>query len=145
MSADEIHMQRALELARYQHGRTGENPAVGCVLTDRSGKVISEGATGDGGRPHAEQVALHRLDSAATQGGTAYVTLEPCGTRSTGEPACSQRLITAGFARVVFATPDRHPLGTGGAKRLQAAGITVEVGLLSAEADALYADFFAGL
>lgn len=138
-------MQRALELARYQHGRTGENPSVGCVIVSAQGRVISEGATGDGGRPHAEQIALRALPPEAAQQATAYVTLEPCGQRSSGDTSCSERLITAGVARVVFAVLDQHPLGSGGAARLRTAGMTVDHGVLAVEAEALYADFFAGI
>ena len=136
-------MARALELAKYQYGRTGQNPAVGCVILDRDGQKISEAATGDEGRPHAEQTALRRLPIGAAVGGTAYVTLEPCRERSTGEAACSQRLIDAGVTRVFVAALDPHPKGSGGISRLREAGIHIETGLLKCEAEALYADFFA--
>lgn len=145
MTVDEAHMTRALELARQQSGRTGVNPSVGCVIVDATGRVIGEAATGDGGRPHAEQTALQRLSPEMTRGGTAYVTLEPCRERSTGEPACSQRLVTADLARVVIATLDSHPRGSGGLARLEAAGLTIDTGLMKASADRLYADFFASL
>ena len=136
-------MARALELATFQHGRTGQNPAVGCVILDRDGQKVSEAATGDEGRPHAEQTALRRLPIGAAAGGTAYVTLEPCRERSTGEAACSQRLIDAGVTRVFVAALDPHPKGSGGLSRLREAGIHIETGLMESEATALYADFFA--
>ena len=145
MSAHAKHMARALELAQFQHGRTGVNPAVGCVILDRDGHRLSEAATGDGGRPHAEQTALRRLPIGAAAGGTAYVTLEPCRQRSTDEAACSQRLIEAGVALVIIATLDPHPQGSGGLDRLREAGIKVETGLMREEADGLYADFFASV
>ncbi|MDJ0921435.1 MAG: riboflavin biosynthesis protein RibD [Henriciella sp.] len=137
------HMQRALELARYQAGRTGRNPSVGCVIVDRDGRVLSEAATGDGGTLHAEQTALQRLPLGAAAGGTAYVTLEPCRERSAGGASCSEQLVSAGVAAVYLSTLDPHPNGAGGAARLRAAGIRVETGLLQDEADAFYADFFA--
>ena len=139
--ADLQHMTRAFELAHAQHGRTGENPAVGCVLVDADGRVVSEAATGDGGRPHAEETALKGLDGAA--GGTAYVTLEPCRERSHGGAACSSRLIEAGIKRVVCAIADAHPKGAGGFDRLREAGITVEAGLMEDVAAKLYTEFFA--
>ncbi|MEL7231913.1 MAG: bifunctional diaminohydroxyphosphoribosylaminopyrimidine deaminase/5-amino-6-(5-phosphoribosylamino)uracil reductase RibD [Pseudomonadota bacterium] len=145
MSADARHMARALELARFQHGRTGANPAVGCVIVDQNGHVISEAATGDGGRPHAEQLALARLPQGEAAGATAYVTLEPCRQRSTCEASCSTRLTDAGVVRVVIAAMDPHPKGAGGAGRLREAGVTVETGLFEEEANALYADFFASI
>lgn len=143
MTAHRTHMARALELAGHQHGRTGANPAVGCVILDRDGQKISEAATGDSGRPHAEQTALHRLALGAAVGGTAYVTLEPCRERSTDEASCSSRLIDAGIARVFIAALDPHPKGSGGLSRLREAGVQIETGLMQAEAEALYADFFA--
>ena len=142
MSVHSLHMRRALELAKLQTGRTTPNPSVGCVILDRDGVKLSEAATGDGGRPHAEQLALADLPVGAAAGGTAYVTLEPCRERSTGEASCSTRLIDAGIACVVIAARDPHPLGSGGVSRLREAGIQVEIGVLQAEADEIYADFF---
>lgn len=135
-------MRRALDLARAQLGRTGSNPSVGCVILDRDQTPLSEAATGDGGRPHAEQLALSKLPLGAAVGGTAYITLEPCRQRSTDEPSCSQRLIEAGVARVIIATRDPHPLGSGGIERLLESGLLVDVGILRSEADEFYTDFF---
>ena len=71
----------------------------------------------------------------AARGATAYVTLEPCGQRSSGAPSCAERLIAAGVVRVVAAGRDPHPFASGrGPERLRAAGITVEVGLLAEQA-----------
>lgn len=143
--SDEQHMRRALELAQYQYGRTFPNPSVGCVILDREGRVISEGATGDGGRPHAEEIALRRLPDALARGGTAFVTLEPCRERTSGSASCSERLIEAGLVRVVVACLDEHPQGAGGLKRLEQAGIKVETGLLGDDCRPLYEDFFSSL
>ncbi len=123
-------------------GRTGDNPAVGCVLA-LGDAVFGEGATAEGGRPHAEELAIVAAGGAA-QGLTAYVTLEPCAKRSAGGVACADRLIEAGVARVVIATRDPHPNASGaGISRLQAAGVIVEFGLLDADARAQNAAFFA--
>jgi pyrimidine deaminase RibD-like protein len=143
MTAHSLHMRRALDLAKLQHGRTAPNPSVGCVILDRDGSKISEAATGDGGRPHAEELALADLPIGAAAGGTAYVTLEPCRERSSGAPSCSRRLLDAGIAKVFISTRDPHPLGSGGMARLREAGIHVELGLLKDEADEIYQDFFA--
>ena len=51
------HMRNALTLAGLQAGRTGDNPAVGCVLV-KDDLVVAAAATADGGRPHAEELAL---------------------------------------------------------------------------------------
>ena len=144
-SDDETHMRRAIALARAQHGRTGENPAVGCVIVGPDGRRISEGATADGGRPHAEELALGPLENTGAKGAVAYVTLEPCRERSNGSPSCSRRLIEAGVSKVVIAVMDHHPKGSGGMKALQEAGVAVDAGFCESDAAALYEDFFASL
>ena len=129
-------MRQAIGLARP--GRTWPNPAVGCVIV-KDGVVIAEGATGDGGRPHAEEIALDIAREAA-QGATAYVTLEPCGQRSNGGCSCSQRLVEACVARVVYACDDPSPYASHiGVERMTAAGLKVEKGLLAQEAARLIA------
>lgn len=139
-SDDALWMRRAIALARANLGRTGANPAVGCVIV-RDGQAVGEGSTGVGGRPHAEEVALDQAGARA-RGATAYVTLEPCGERSSGAASCGQRLVQAGIARVVIACADASVLAAGrGVTRLQAAGIPTELGLLADEAAALYTDY----
>ena len=137
---DEGWMRRAIALARVNLGRTGDNPSVGCVLVG-SGAVVGEGATGLGGRPHAEEVALDAAGPAA-QGAVAYVTLEPCGERSTGAASCGERLARAGVARVVLACADASVLADGrGLARLAEAGVAVDLGVAAAEAAPLYASY----
>jgi diaminohydroxyphosphoribosylaminopyrimidine deaminase/5-amino-6-(5-phosphoribosylamino)uracil reductase len=137
LTTDERHMRRAIALAQPQVGRTAQNPAVGCVIVRRDA-VIGEGATGQGGRPHAEEIALTAAGEDA-RGATAYVTLEPCAERSSGDLSCSQRLAAAGVARVVIACDDASVLAAGrGVKQLRDAGAIVEVGLLRGEALTLY-------
>ncbi len=134
----ERYMRQAIDLALAQMGRTWPNPSVGCVLV-KDGVVIGEGATGDGGRPHAEEIALDKAGEAA-RGATAYVTLEPCGQRSTGHASCSQRLVEAGVACVIYACNDPSPFASHrGPERMANAGITVEAGLLADEAAPLIA------
>lgn len=138
---DTDFMRAALDCAAVLKGRTGANPTVGCVIV-KDGVVIGEGATGHGGRPHAEEVACDAAGEAA-QGATAYVTLEPCAQRSTGAASCTDRLISAGVARVVIAVSDPHPFADGaGVARLLAAQIDVEIGVCEAEAAAMNAAFF---
>lgn len=137
---DRRFMTRALDLARRQLGKTSPNPSVGCVIV-ADGLVVGEGATGAGGRPHAEEIALEAAGERA-ESATAYVTLEPCNQRSGGSFSCSQLLLGSGVARVVIACPDPHPMGAHGADRLTASGVPVEMGLMRAEAEALNAGFF---
>ncbi len=143
--ADHAAMGRAFALARAQAGRTGQNPAVGCVLVRADGQLLSEGATGDGGTAHAEALALGAVPAGAARGGMAYVTLEPCRIRSGGGTACSTLLLEAGISRLVCPIADEHPNGAGGFERLRMAGVMVEIGLMADQARALYADFFARL
>ena len=133
-------MARALALAQAQLGRTSPNPSVGCVIVSNDA-VVGEGATGDGGRPHAEEIALAAARD-RVRGATAYVTLEPCNQRSGGSSSCSQLLLAAGVVRVVIACHDPHPLGAHGATRLSDAGIIIERGLMGDVAERLNAGFF---
>jgi diaminohydroxyphosphoribosylaminopyrimidine deaminase/5-amino-6-(5-phosphoribosylamino)uracil reductase len=139
-SSDEAFMARALDLARAQLGRVAPNPAVGCIIV-RHGQVIGEGATGGGGRPHAEEIALDAAGAQA-EGAIAYVTLEPCSARTSGARPCAQRLIEARLARVVVACEDPNPPAAHGVSRLGAAGVEVTFGVMEAEAEALNAGFF---
>lgn len=137
---DEDAMRRAIALARAQVGRTGDNPAVGCVLV-KLGHIVGEGATGDGGRPHAEELALAMAGEAA-RGSVAYTTLEPCAERSSGALSCSALLAEAGVARVVVACGDPSVYASGqGAARLHSLGIAFDQGLLAEEAAGLYTDY----
>lgn len=138
-AADRQFMAAAIALARTRLGQTGENPAVGALLVQEQpgGKteIVGRGATGRGGRPHAETEALAEAGEKA-RGATLYVTLEPCC--HTGKtPPCAQALIAAGVARAVIAVgdPDKRVNG-GGIKRLCQAGIKVEMLCLAAEAAA---------
>src|ERR1700710_783662 len=126
-------MRAALALARRGLGSTWPNPSVGCVIV-RDGRVVGRALTAGGGRPHAEPQALAMAGERA-RGATAYVTLEPCCFQGRSPP-CTEALIAAGIARVVVATLDPDPrVDGGGIARLRAAGITVELGLLQAEAE----------
>ena len=138
MSADDAaFMGRAIDLALAEMGQTWPNPAVGCVIVN-DGQVVAEAATAPGGRPHAEEQAVPAAGHRA-QGATAYVTLEPCGARSSGRKSCSHFLAEAGIKRVVVACVDPSPFAAGrGVERLRQAGLEVETGLLSDRAAVLY-------
>ncbi|MCW2578713.1 MAG: ribD [Blastococcus sp.] len=127
-------MARARELGAGVLGTTSPNPAVGAVILDRDGNPVGEGATQPPGGPHAEVVALGQAGDRA-RGGTAVVTLEPCAHTGRTGP-CVDALLTAGIARVVVAVPEPTELAGGGAARLRAAGVDVELGVESAEAEA---------
>jgi diaminohydroxyphosphoribosylaminopyrimidine deaminase / 5-amino-6-(5-phosphoribosylamino)uracil reductase len=137
MDQDTVWMQRALELARRGIGVTAPNPAVGCVLLDRAGKLIGEGWHEYEWRDHAEVAALkaaRQQSGERLRGGTAYVTLEPCNHTGRTGP-CTEALIAAGLHRVVAATRDPNPSVAGsGMEWLRAAGIETSVGVCQDEA-----------
>lgn len=119
-------MSAAARLASRGRPVSRPNPAVGCILV-KDEVVVGRGWTLEGGRPHAEAVALEQAGDAA-RGATAYVTLEPCAHRSGRGPACSDLLVEAGVARVVIGVEDPDPRTAGsGVERLKSAGIAVEV------------------
>jgi diaminohydroxyphosphoribosylaminopyrimidine deaminase/5-amino-6-(5-phosphoribosylamino)uracil reductase len=131
--SDTAHMDAALALARRGQGTAWPNPSVGCVIV-RDGRVVGRGVTAEGGRPHAETVALGMAGQAAL-GATAYVTLEPCSHHGK-TPPCAQALIEAGIARVVVAMRDPDPRVDGrGIAMLADAGIEVSEGVRQAEAE----------
>lgn len=133
-------MRRALEIAR--NGPRGVNPQVGAVILSPAGDVLAEGWHRGAGTPHAEVDALSKLAPDAARGATAVVTLEPCNHTGRTGP-CSEALIAAGVARVVFAIADPNAESSGGAERLRAADIDVESGVLATDADELLRSWFA--
>ena len=126
-------MARARELGESVLGTTSPNPAVGAVILDAEGRSVGEGATAAPGGPHAEVAALAQAGDRA-RGGTAVVTLEPCAHTGRTGP-CADALIAAGIARVVVAVPEPTELAGGGADRLRAAGVDVELGIEQDEAE----------
>jgi len=125
-------MRRAITLSAFGVGTTSPNPPVGCVVLDVHGRVVGEGYHQRKGEPHAEALALAMAGGRAA-GGTAVVTLEPCNHRGR-TPPCRQALLDAGVKRVVIAVIDPTSRGEGGAARLAAAGVSVELGVLADEA-----------
>lgn len=134
--ADRRYMRLALALGRRHLGQAWPNPSVGAVLVGGppgSERILAQGVTQAGGRPHAERVALAAAGEAA-RGATLYVTLEPCSHHGRTSP-CADATIAAGVTRVVSAMDDPDPRVAGrGHARLAEAGISVSVGLMGPEA-----------
>jgi diaminohydroxyphosphoribosylaminopyrimidine deaminase / 5-amino-6-(5-phosphoribosylamino)uracil reductase len=118
-----VTLARAIDLARAAQHRAYPKPTVGAVLV-ADGAVVAEGATEAGGR-HAERVVLDAAGERA-RGATLYVTLEPCAHHGT-TPPCADAIVAAGVERVVIGAADPNPVAAGGAERLRAAGVDVEV------------------
>ncbi len=124
-AADHAYLSMAARLALRGHGGAEPNPLVGCVIVEPGGRVVGWGYHRTCGGPHAEIEALRRADGRA-RGATAYVTLEPCNHIGRTGP-CSEALIDAGVARVVYARPEPDAVASGGSGRLRAAGVDVVV------------------
>jgi len=122
-------------------GRVEPNPLVGCVLV-KDGHVIGVGHHRRFGGLHAEREALASCQRQGNdpRGSTAYVTLEPCNGHGK-QPPCTQALIDAGIARVVYAASDPNPGKSGGATTLRDAGILCEMTPESRLASGLAAPF----
>ena len=138
-SRDSAYMRRALALARRGWGQTAPNPMVGAVVV-RDGTIVGEGFHARYGGDHAEVAALGAAGERA-RGATMYVTLEPCA-HFGKTPPCAEALIAAGVRRVVAAIADPSPVARGGAERLRAAGIEVDLGIEAQPARELNAAFF---
>ncbi len=141
---DERWMRRAIEEARRGIGRTAPNPPVGAVIV-KGGVELGCGWHHGAGLPHAEREAIAdvraRHGFEAMRGSEIHVTLEPCSTHGR-TPPCTDGLIEAGFARVIYAAQDPNPAHAGRADALLAqAGIAVTRGVLAEEAGELIRPF----
>ncbi len=131
-------MRRALALAARGWGLVAPNPLVGAVVV-RDGRIVGEGWHAVWGGPHAEVMALDAAGPAARDA-TLYVTLEPCN-HAGKTPPCTDAILAAGIARVVYGVSDPNPRAAGGAARLAAAGVRTTFGVLHDEAAELAAPF----
>lgn len=123
--SDRDWMAAAARLAARGRPLSNPNPAVAAIVV-KHGIVVGRGWTQPGGRPHAEAVALEHAGEQA-QGGTMYVTLEPCAHQSARGPACADLVSSSGLARIVIGQADPDPRTCGhGSARIAAAGIKVD-------------------
>lgn len=134
-------MELALSEARKGIGRTAPNPPVGAVVV-KDGVLLGRGWHRAAGQPHAEREALADARGKDVRGSTVFITLEPCSTHGR-TPPCTQGLIDAGVARVVYACVDPNPDHAGRADEiLTAAGIEVVSGVCGGEAEKILRPFF---
>jgi diaminohydroxyphosphoribosylaminopyrimidine deaminase/5-amino-6-(5-phosphoribosylamino)uracil reductase len=132
---DEKWMGLALE--RGALGMPSPNPHVGAVVV-KNGQVAGEGHHERAGEVHAEVAAL-RNAGAAAGGATLYVTLEPCN-HVGRTPPCTDAILDAKIARVVVGCHDPNPhVAGGGADKLLAAGVRVDIGCRERDARRLVA------
>ncbi len=142
---DESWMELALSEAAKGVGKTAPNPPVGAVVVKHD-VLLGCGWHHAAGRPHAEREALadavETHGAEAVRGATLYITLEPCSTQGR-TPPCTQGIIDAGIARVVYACVDRNPDHAGRADEiLTRAGIEVVTGVCRDDAQRLLRPFF---
>lgn len=130
MTIDQYYMQRCLHLAQLGAGMVSPNPLVGCVVV-YNGKIIGEGWHQYYGGPHAEVNAIASVyDKSLLKYATVYVNLEPCS-HFGKTPPCADLLIWHQVKEVIIGMIDPFAAVSGtGIQKLQAAGISVRVGVL---------------
>ena len=145
MIDDEKYMRRCIQLARNGQQNAKPNPMVGAVIVSADGRIIGEGYHVRCGEGHAEVNAFASVqpeDEVLLPGATMYVSLEPCSHYGK-TPPCADLIIRKRVKRVVVGCIDEYAEVQGrGIKKLQDAGIEVEVGVLEAECKALNRRFF---
>ena len=101
------------------------NPNVSAAIYSPDGALVADGFHNRKvSIDHAEVVALKKAGAAA-RGATMVVSLEPCAHTGT-TPPCTQAIIDAGIAKVIYTVVDPNPIASGGAQLLRTAGIDVE-------------------
>ncbi|MBX2682843.1 bifunctional diaminohydroxyphosphoribosylaminopyrimidine deaminase/5-amino-6-(5-phosphoribosylamino)uracil reductase RibD [Campylobacter lari] len=160
----EFYMNLAIDEAWKYQFLTYPNPAVGCVILDKNGKILSIKAHKEAGKAHAELEAVSKalkdlnpnLDlpqdvndlheficknhQGLLKGAIAYVSLEPCNHQGK-TPPCAKLFSELGFSEVFIATKDEHKLASGGAEFLKSKGIKVQVGICEKRAKELLKPF----
>lgn len=140
MEQEENYMRYALELAKKGIGYVNPNPLVGAVLV-KENQIIGEGYHKKFGGLHAEREAFQNTKESAN-GGTLYVTLEPC-CHYGKTPPCTDVIIESGVSKVVIGCSDPNPKVAGkGIEQLKKHGIQVQVGVLRKECEELNRIFF---
>lgn len=120
------YLLQALNEARKGRGFCAPNPAVGAVVLNKAGVPIGQGYHRAYGDLHAEAEVLGRLSTTDTEGGTLYVTLEPCCHQGK-TPPCVELIIQKRIAQVIYAIDDPNPLVSGkGVTFLRDQGVTCE-------------------
>ncbi len=133
---DEKFMSVAIKLADRGVGSVEPNPAVGAVLV-KNGRIIGRGWHKEFGGKHAEINAINDAlqKGNSPKGATLYVTLEPC-CHYGKTPPCTKTIIESKISRVIIACLDPSEKVSGrGVRLLKRAGIAVETGVLSEQAE----------
>ena len=134
-------MKRLLNEAKRFEGLTHPNPMVAAAVY-KDEQLISIGVHEKKGGPHAEVFALRKAGDAA-KGACLMVTLEPCTHQGATGP-CAEAIVESGISDVVYAIRDEFSSVKGKPAQaiLEAAGISVRIGLLEKEAYQLNEAYF---
>lgn len=137
---DNEYMEMAIEEAKKGIGFTNPNPIVGALVV-KDGRIIGKGYHQRCGELHAERNAINSCKE-SPQGGTIYVTLEPC-CHYGKTPPCTLAIIESGIKKVVVGSYDPNPLvDKKGIKILRENGVEVVEQVLKEECDKLNEVFF---
>ena len=104
---NKFYMNLALKQAARSLGKTGINPPVGCIITNKKGNLISFGRTGINGRPHAEYNAIQNCQNKLINCNM-FVTLEPCTHYAQTSP-CTNLIIKKKINKVYYSVDDVDP------------------------------------
>ena len=143
LAEDEILMRRCFDLAKNAQGWASPNPLVGCVIA-RKGEVLAEAWHERAKTPHAEALAISKLNKCENaEGTTLYCNLEPCCHTDKHTPPCLPLILQTGIKRVVISNLDPNPKVAGRSiKLLQNHGVEVAVGILEEEGRELNKTYF---
>ncbi|WP_086240928.1 bifunctional diaminohydroxyphosphoribosylaminopyrimidine deaminase/5-amino-6-(5-phosphoribosylamino)uracil reductase RibD [Campylobacter devanensis] len=165
---DEFYLSLAIDKAWDYQLLTYPNPAVGAVILDENGKILSVCAHQKAGEAHAElnatKEALESKDSSLKsifaaaknpnelynliiqnhrnllKNSTYYVTLEPCAHQGK-TPPCASLILAMGAKRVVIGSRDYGEHAKGGAEFLAQNGVEVKLDVCKARCDELLEPF----
>lgn len=102
MPDDHGWLQKTIDLARHCTPSSSAFSVGALIVVDD--QVLSTGYSRETGpTDHAEEVALARASDHPLETATIYSSLEPCSQRSSKPRTCSELILAAGIARVVFA------------------------------------------
>ena len=143
MDLDIKYIKIAIFLLKKIIGTTFPNPPVVSLIVESNSKkkfnkIVSFGYTFEGGRPHAEAVALRKVTFKKKHHYTLYSTLEPC-CHSGRDESCVSRILKSKINRVVFSLrdPDKRVNGSG-EKLLRISGLEVLGDILNEETKQIY-------
>lgn len=101
---DNFFMELAYKQAKRSLGKTGINPPVGCIITNKKNEIISVGRTDNNGRPHAEIIAIKKYKKKLVNSNI-YTTLEPCTHYGKTKP-CTSEIIRKKITKAIYSTID---------------------------------------